>query len=178
MSSNESQAITKYRQTCRRGLSPRHREAMRRLASGQSIAQVADQLGYSNKHLSTIAASPLFKREMERMLNRMDQAAYNALAELRRIQPKAVKTYSDLMTQDEFQTLRFTVAKDLLDRTGVGVGKMIHTLEQTESYEQRLAKVRQKMTVESTHSTDSPIEIMGGQELLEEYDNEVGKKRG
>lgn len=136
-------------------------------------------MGYSPFHLSKVASSPLFKRELERMMVRLDQANYNALNELRRLHPKAVKTYNDLMTQDEYQTLRFNVAKDLLDRTGVVTARTVHTLEaaQSQSYEQRLSEVKAKYTVSTTHSEDSPIEIMGGEELLKDYDAVNDKKR-
>jgi hypothetical protein len=168
MSEQETQAVTTYKQTLRRGLSARHREAMRRLASGIPAPQVAEDLGYTLDHFYKIARSPLFKREMERMQARLDQAAYNAMSELRKIHPAAVNAYRDLIEQTEYKQLRFNVAKDLLDRTGVTSPRVGISQSIVQTYEQRLSEVKQTYTV--TGNEDSPIEIMGGEELLKDYD--------
>lgn len=167
--SNTSASIATYKQNLRRGLSPRHREAMRRLAMGTPIGKVAEDLGYSVSHLTKISKSPLFLREMERMQTRLDQASYNAMQELRKIHPKAVQAYEDLISQTEYKQLRFNTAKDLFDRTGVVAARYAQSIEAVQSYEQRLAEVKAKYTV-TTHEEPSPIKVMGGEHLLEEYD--------
>jgi len=168
---NGEQAVATYKaQLLRRGLSPRHREAMRRLSAGQAPATVARELGYSSSHLSTIMSSPLFKREMERMQARADQIHYDALAELRAIQPHAVEAYKDLLQQTEYKLLRFNVAKDVLDRTGVEAPKVVHQVQATQTYEQKLAEVKSTYTVSGGDT--SPIEVIGGEDLLKNYDKE------
>ena len=169
MGDNGERAVAEYKNTLRRGLSPRHREAMRRIAAGQTVPAVAKDLGYTTAHLHKIASSPLFKRELARMQSRLDQINYDAVAELRRIQPDAVEAYRDLINQTDYKQLRFTVAKDLLDRTGVEAPKPSKEVIVTQTYEQKLSEVKASYTV--VHNTgESPIEVMGGEELLKDYD--------
>ena len=165
---NGDNAVAEYKNTLRRGLSPRHREAMRQIAAGKTVPVVAESLGYTTAHLHKIASSPLFKRELARMQSRLDQINYDAIAELRRIQPDAIEAYRDLVQQTDYKLLRFNVAKDILDRTGVEQPRPAKQVEITQTYEQRLTEVKASYTVSQTDT--SPIEVMGGEELLKDYD--------
>ena len=167
---NGAQAIADYKVSLRRGLSPRHREAMRRLVAGQPVARIAEDLGYTNTHLARVVRSPLFQRELDRMMARVDQEQYDALANLRRIQPHAVEVYKDLLQQTDYKLLRFNVAKDIFDRTGVETPKETRHVAVTQTYEQRLSEVKASYTV--TGNETSPIEVIGGEDLLKNYDKE------
>jgi len=167
---NGTQAVEVYRLALKRGLNPRHREAMRRLVAGQPVGRVAEDLGYNVGHLNKIIRSPLFKRELERMQAKADLAHYDALAKLRCIHPKAVEAYTDLVEQTDFKQLRFNVAKDIFDRTGVEAAKTTQHREVVETYEQRLASA--KATYKVTTTDTCPIDVIGGEDLLKNYDKE------
>lgn len=173
MDENQTQAIQDYKaQLLQRGLSPRHREAMRRIASGIPVTEVAHQLGYSPNRLHQITNSPLWKREMDKLQHRLDTDTYDALAELRKLQPVGVQVYSDLLQQTTYPSIRQMVAKDLFDRTGVRAvsNAPTQTVTQVQSYEQQLANVRVKY--EQTVTSECPIQVIGGTELLADSEDD------
>lgn len=165
---NSSKALADYRERLlHRGLSPRHREAMRLVASGMPLNEVADRLGYSRSRLYQVTRSPLWQRELDKLMGRLDNQAYDAMAAVRALQPQAVNTYKDLLECELYEELRFKIAKDILDRTGVTAPTVSHSITASQSYEQELSKVRVDYT-KTTNYGPSPIEVIGGTELAEE----------
>ena len=162
---DQSRALAEYKEALlKRGLSPRHREAMRLVASGMPIVKVAKQLGYSAGRLWQVAASPLWKREMAKLMTQLDRNAFDAMQALRDLQPKAIDTFSQLMDLEDYPSTRLTVAKDILDRTGVKVPTETHTVEGTKSYEEQLAQVTVKY--EKSGPEKNYIQVLDGEELL------------
>ncbi len=171
MDTNNSPAVADYRERLlKRGLSPRHREAMRLVASGKTIKQVAEQLGYCYARLLQITRSPLWRREMDRLQNRLDTDAYDTMHELRKLQPHCVQGLSDLIQQDEFKSIRLAAIRDVLDRTGVRLPDTASTITQTQTYEEQLSKVQ--VTYQQTTKQPNYIQVIGGEELASEDDHE------
>lgn len=139
---------------------------MRLIATGMPLLKVAQTLGYSPNRLWQITHSPLWEREMAKLQNKLDTDAYDAMAELRRLQPTAVQTYKDLLEQTTYPSLRQMVAKDVFDRTGVRAPTESCSVTATQSYEQQLAQVRIKY--EQTGTPENYIEVLGGEELARE----------
>lgn len=128
----------------KKGLSPRHREIMRRVAVGERQCDIAADMHLSERALSIIVNSPLFQAELEKMMEKIDQTVYDAMGELVKLQPDAVEAIQSSITQTDLPVLRFNAARDLLNRTGVNVPKEYHVTKDQRSYEELLTQVRIK----------------------------------
>lgn len=137
------------RYVLKRGISPRHREIMRRLAMGERQIDIALDMRMSQAALSFTVNSPLFQAELQKMITRVDEGVYDAMLELRKIQKDAVEAIHSSITQDELPVLRFHAARDVLNRTGVAMPRELHVTKEQRSYEELLQQVRIKYSEES-----------------------------
>jgi hypothetical protein len=133
----------------KRGISPRHREIMRRIAMGERQVDIALDMRMSQVSLSFIVNSPLFQVELRKMMERVDESTYDAMRELRVIQKDAVEAIHESVKQTDLPVLRFHAARDVLNRTGVAMPKEMHITKEQRSYEELLQQVRIKYSCES-----------------------------
>jgi DNA-binding CsgD family transcriptional regulator len=168
-----------FQRTQRSGwLQPRHREIMRRKLIGQSNKQIAEELGLSQSRVSIIVSSPLFKLELERMMQQADDQVFDAMSKLRELQPGAVSVLHESMNQHEFPHLRLKAAIQVLDRTGVNSPKQIQLQHSGQTFEQRLLDVRMRYQTDDIDLDEDfdqrhqrLITIMGQNELIEDDRN-------
>lgn len=150
-------------QSCNRrsivNLNARHREIMRRIALGERQCDIAADIGMSQVSLSIVVNSPLFKQELAKWLDKMDEQVYDAMKELREVQRDAVLAIHDSVTQKELPVLRFHAARDILNRTGVQVPKEYHVTKQQTSYEELLHSVRIKYQQEDLEKRPAPTPV-------------------
>jgi len=156
-------------------VNPRHREIMRRKLVGQSNKQIAEELGLSQNRVSVITNSPLFKLELERMMQQADDQLFDAMGKLRELQPDAVNVLHESMHQHEYPHLRLKAAIQVLDRTGINSPKQIQLQHSGQTFEQRLFDVRMRYQVDDIDLDEDFdqrrrrfITIMGQNELLED----------
>jgi DNA-binding CsgD family transcriptional regulator len=158
-------------------LRPRHREIMRRKLLGQSNKQIAEELCLSQNRVSVITNSPLFKLELERMMQQADDQVFDAMGKLRELQPDAVNVLHESMNQHEFPHLRLKAAIQVLDRTGINSPKQIQLQHSGQTFEQRLLDVRMRYQVDDgkidldedfDQRRQRYITVMGQNELLED----------
>lgn len=128
-------------------ITTRHRELMHRLLLGEPLSHAAAECGFTPSTAKYIAKSPLFRRELERMQTEMNLNLYDAAIELRKLQPKAIQALGEVADLQHRPDLRLSAAKEILDRTGLGVKKTLqidstHTTT-TMSYEERLQVIHQ-----------------------------------
>ena len=107
------------------GLNTRHRSLMRELVRGATIAQAAARCEFSIGRVRQLVQTELFKGEMEKMEDNVDEKTEDRLAEdtsvsqtLKDASPKAALTLVEAATTGKMCSLRVASAKDLLDRTG------------------------------------------------------------
>lgn len=107
------------------GLNTRHRQLMRELCGGATIAQAAARCQFSVGRVRQLMSSELFAREMLRMEDNIDERTETRIAEdssvsqtLKDAAPKAASTLVEAATKGKISPLRVASAKDLLDRTG------------------------------------------------------------
>lgn len=107
------------------GLNTRHRQLMRELLGGATIAQAAARCNFSIGRVRQVKSSELFKKEMERMEEELDSKTGDRLAEdmsvsqtLKEASSDAADTLVTAATTGAMNSLRVSSAKDLLDRTG------------------------------------------------------------
>lgn len=124
-------------------LHTRHRELMQRLVAGEPLASAARDLGFSMAAAKAVAKSPLFQKELQRMQTELTLHLYDAMAELKGLQPDAVDALRDVVNLKANPALRLAAARQILDRTGVGTVKQVKVDHTTLSYEERLQIVQQ-----------------------------------
>lgn len=106
------------------GLNTRHRELMRELSGGATIAQASARCNFSVGRIRQLLSSELFAKELSRMEDNIDQKAEDRIADgsvsqtLKEASSGAAKTLVKAATSGEMNSLRVASAKDLLDRTG------------------------------------------------------------
>jgi len=151
---------------------------MRRKLLGQSNKQIAEELGLSQSRVSIIVSSPLFKLELERMMQQADDQVFDAMSKLRELQPGAVSVLHESMNQHEFPHLRLKAAIQVLDRTGVNSPKQIQLQHSGQTFEQRLLDVRMRYQTDDIDLDEDfdqrhqrLITIMGQNELIEDDRN-------
>jgi DNA-binding CsgD family transcriptional regulator len=154
---------------------PRHREIMRRKLVGQTNKQIAEEMGLSQNRVSVIVNSPLFKLELERMMQQADEQVFDAMSKLRELQPDAVNVLHESMHQHEYPHLRLKAAIQVLDRTGINSPKQIQLQHSGQTFEQRLLDVRMRYQTDDIDLDEDFdqrqrrfITIMGQNELLED----------
>ena len=76
---------------------------------------IARQIGIGPQWLSVIINSPLFREELERMVEERDFAVSNRLESLSN---EALDTIRDLMRDSRSDRLKLHAAEDILDRAG------------------------------------------------------------
>ena len=117
----------------------RHREMARRLASGETQKQVAQDMGISQSRISIISNSPLFQRQQEDIENARDADAQKIRAELEALRPAAVNALKGVLEEEDDmmnRALKVKVAESILDRTGVGAKRDENTTITLEQYVQ------------------------------------------
>lgn len=107
------------------GLNSRHRQLMRELAGGATIAQAAARCEFSIGRVRQLSSSELFKSELSRMEDEIDVKTEDRIADdagvsqtLKDASPLAAATLVEAATKGDMNSLRVSSAKDLLDRTG------------------------------------------------------------
>ena len=99
-----------------RELKPYQREVVRRQAMGQRSREIGAALGMTASNIRMIWRKPEAKEYLAQYLKMIDLVSGLALKTLCL---KALRAYAELLHQTENPRVRFNVAKDVLDRTGV-----------------------------------------------------------
>jgi len=101
-------------------IKPSHREMARRLALGQTIAQVAREMFIDPSRLGVIAKSPLFKQELDKFMTQRDEGVVNVQKEFQELAPVATEIIEKMMYSAKSESLRLRAAETVLDRGGHG----------------------------------------------------------
>jgi len=126
-------------------ITTRHRELMHRLLLGEPLKHAAAECGFSYNTARYVVRSPLFRKELERMQTELNLNLYDAVAELRSLQPDAINALKEVANLQHRPDLRLNAAREILDRTGLGARKTItvDSTHTTMSYEERLQVIHQ-----------------------------------
>ena len=109
--------------------------------------------------ISTICNSPLFKQELDKWMQALDDKGYDAMQELVDSRKAAVLALRESVCQTELPVLRFHAARDILNRTGVTVPKEYHVTKKQTSYEEVLHSVRIKNQADDLERKRPPIMV-------------------
>ncbi len=152
-------------------IADQHREIMRMRALAMPVTQIADALGMTERNVQYVVNSPLFKAEMEKRFHTpADEATFVAMEELKALQEDAVIALADTVRQTDYPTLRFHAARDILNRTGIATPHRVEVDKRTLTYEEHLLLVRSKYDSGNGNSEPTPIQVIGGVELLVDED--------
>lgn len=137
---------------------------MRRIAVGEEITHVAQDLGFSPSSARRLIKSPLFQKELTIMQSKLDESLYDAFREIRQLQPEAVQTLKQLVKNKKRPDLRLAAAKEILNRTGITAPTQLE-VSKTEhiSYEQRLQIATDEP--KQLEYIDSEITVLAGEDL-------------
>lgn len=159
-------------------LTPRHREIMIRLISGQKGKRIAEDMGITEGRLSVIRNSPLFMLELNKMQSKREEKVYEIQETFLDAADLGVKFHKDILSvptdpinkKEKMQsaTLMTALASRLLrppSQPSNGDGEE----EGEVSYEERLRKVTieesiRTVTPTPSHTQDDSVDI---DEMLE-----------
>jgi len=138
---------------------------MRRIAIGEDLNLVARDLGFSPQSVRSVIKSPFFQQELQEMQAKLDKATYDAMRELRGLQPDAVTTLRQLVKNKKRPDLRLAAAREILNRTGINAPAQVE-ISRTEhiSYEQRL-QIATDDKPKQIDYIDSEVTVLSGEEL-------------
>ena len=99
------------------------------------------------------------------MQAKLDEATYDAVKELRNLQPDAVTTLKQLVKNKKRPDLRLAAAKEILNRTGINAPAQVE-ISRTEhiSYEQRL-QIANDDKPKQLDYIDSEVTVLSGEDL-------------
>ena len=101
-----------------------HREMLRRVAVGQPVKEIAEEMKVSPTTVSNVKNSHLGRTHFERIQERIDEGAIKVAQEIKRLAPEAIATMRDVMNdEDSPAAVRIKAAADILDRAGYGAVK-------------------------------------------------------
>ncbi len=98
-----------------KSLNGKHREVMRRLGEGATQMQIAEQMGVSLDALSLICNSPLFRDELDKVL---EKKAYVVADRLEDLANEALDNIKGLMRNARSEMVKKGAAESILDRAG------------------------------------------------------------
>lgn len=98
-----------------KSLNGKHKEVMRRLVEGASQMQIAEQMGVSQDALSLICNSPLFREELDKVL---EKKAYVVADRLEDLANEALDNIKMLMRNARSEMVKKGAAESILDRAG------------------------------------------------------------
>ncbi|MCC6798188.1 MAG: hypothetical protein IT366_23950 [Candidatus Hydrogenedentes bacterium] len=105
-------------------LNEKHKEAMRRIAVGQSAKDVAREMGISRRTISYVRNSPVGRRYITDLLAGRDEAVKDIATQLQELAPKAVATLGEALDGQLGTSapdhMKLKAAESVLDRTGHG----------------------------------------------------------
>jgi len=159
-------------------LTPRHREIMIRLISGQKARRIAEDMGITEGRLSIIRHSPMFELELRKMQSKREEKVYEIQETFLDAADLGVKFHKDILSvptdpinkKEKMQsaTLMTALASRLLRPSSQPVNGDGEE-EGEVSYEERLRKVTieesiRTVTPTSSHTQDDSVDI---DEMLE-----------
>jgi hypothetical protein len=101
-------------------IKPYHRELARQIVLGASQRELCDMFHLDQSKLSLITTSPLFLIELQRLEDLRDRGIADVTTTLREVSPIALDILERTMYFTKSETLKVSIAKDLLDRAGHG----------------------------------------------------------
>lgn len=141
---------------------PIHREAIRRIVEGQSISQVAKDIGLSRTYVNNLKNhDPLFKSELEKayvgremdVLKRIQLTSFEALDVVR-----------ELMREGKSENIRLQAAMTILDRAGYSkLEKRVSVVADAETVIRELNRRRGRGETSDTAAViEAAIEVVSG----------------
>jgi hypothetical protein len=102
---------------------------VRLVAEGLQINEICSLTGFTEAAITRILATPHFQAEVERLVEKAEEAAVDVRGELLQMAPRAAEVLDEDLSM-EINGLgerkhRAAVAKDILDRVGIGGGSKI-----------------------------------------------------
>jgi len=149
----------------------RHREILRQVALGKTNAQIAEDMGVSSLTVASVKSSPLGQAQLSYLRRQADEAVQRTSARIAMLAPKAEAVLVEIMTNPESPySVRANVAKDLLDRAGLGAVKKVeaHTFSQhvtdrdISELKKRLDAAGIIVQVEAQEESDAMVGNLGG----------------
>ncbi len=150
--------------TSLRNLWDRHHEMIRMTVMGMKEREIALIMGLKEETVKRTLCSELAQRQLRILRTERDKGSVDVANEIRRLSIEAVRVLEETMQSDDSR-LRFTAAKDVLDRAGFGaptkvVGQMLHahlTVDDLADIKQRALQMGALRTVERS---ESPYEMV------------------
>lgn len=99
-------------------MSSRHRLILYRVIQGQTQREIAEELGYSLDHLGKLIRSPLFKSELAKAQEKVDERVKERITNASEL---GMELLEDILVNDKVDLrLRAATAEKMLDRAGHG----------------------------------------------------------
>jgi len=155
-------------------LKPNHRELMRYLASGYQVQEAAEIVGMTPEQGSAVKNSDLFQREMENMMDRLDEHFVQSEGKkvsldeqrvrLREKAEDAVDTMVGLMGGADNENVRYRAAEDVLDRAGLKPPEKVEgdfVVQAGENVKAMLESAKRDGVLSSAEDSSSGVEGSG-----------------
>ena len=108
---------------------PHHRRMVRLVAEGLQISEICSLTGFTEGALTRILATPHFQAEVQRLVDKAEEAAVDVRGELQQMAPEASAVLAEDLTMEihdlQERKHRSAVARDILDRVGISAGSKI-----------------------------------------------------
>lgn len=141
---------------------PIHREAIRRIVSGQTVSAAARDVGLSRSYLAALKnQDPLFKSELEKaMLNK----EADVLKRIQLTSYEALDVVRELMREGKSENIRLQAAQTILDRAGFSkLEKRVSVTADAETVIRELNRRKGELSSTITVATEMVRDITDGE---------------
>lgn len=138
-------------------LHSRHKLILRLRVLGRTNVQIAQILGMSAEHISTIVNSPVFMEEEQRLHRDSDKGVVAVQSQIGRLMPLAVDVFERILTEEEPDVSlkeRMVAATEILDRGGAA---KVHKTQNTVAVltEHDIMRIKERAAAARAESIDA-----------------------